>query len=363
MLDLLANWRKSDEEKRQESITAYLDGDLTPKQRRHFEEQLVSDQALRYDVEQQKLLKASLSQIPRLRSPRNFTLDPALYGRPDPAPAARVYPALRAATALASLFFVIAVVAMLLIPGQNGQQSVALGPQADEAISNFAATTVFESEGAAIEEPAEIAPSPDERILELEAAGEAEAVMEAPVEEAIVEEAAEAELQADGDAKTTAEEESAMQEEALAEEMQPGIGQAAPLPEVEELPPADAAGGGGTQTDAAESVPTETFPVETRSFESPEEVLSGTISAELPAEPRAGLDDALQTPPAALRMATAVPQAQELTRPTDDQTDMTGEGTVEGFRTTIPWLSIIVVTLGISVILLLAATLMIRRRF
>jgi len=41
MLDYLANWRKSDEEKRQETITAYLDDALAPKQKRLFEEQTI----------------------------------------------------------------------------------------------------------------------------------------------------------------------------------------------------------------------------------------------------------------------------------------------------------------------------------
>ncbi len=355
MLDFLANWRKSNEEKRQESITAYLDGALTPKQERLFEERLTSDQALRYNVEQQKLLKRNLTQIPRLRSPRNFTLDPALYGRPEPDPAARVYPALRAATALVGLFFVVAVAAILLTTGQSGRQSVALAPQVDEVFSNIAATVIVESEGAAMEAPAELTLSPDERIFELEAAKEAEPVMEAPAEEAIVEEAAEAEIQTDDDAKTMAEEESAMQEEAPAGELTPGLGQAAPLPEAEELPPADAAGGGGIETDAADSVPEGTTPVETRSLAPSEEVPSDAISAELPTEPAAGQDDALPTTQAIPRTATAVGAA-------DDQTNMTGAGAADGFRATIPWLSVIVVILGILVLLLSAATLLIRRR-
>jgi anti-sigma factor RsiW len=377
MLDYLANWRKSDEERRQETITAYLDGALAPKQKRLFEEQLASNQALRHDVEQQRHLKRSLTQIPRLRSPRNFTLDPALYGRPEPDTAGRVYPALRVATALAGIFFVVAVAAILLTPGQSGLQLIAMELQADEAAPNFAAAAVVESEGAAMEAPVEVAPSLDEGTLDLEAVEEAEPVMEAPVEEAIekviVEEAAEAEIQAYGDAKTMAEDESAMQEEAFSEEMQPDLGQAAPVPEAEELPPADAAGGGAglstgeTETDAAESVPAGTAPLETRSVEPSEEALAGTDTAELPAEPAAGQDDALPSPLTLPRAATAVAQAQESVGATDDQTSMTVEGTgdsvrTSGVRATIPWLTVIVLILGLLVILLSAATLLLRRR-
>ncbi len=368
MLDYLANWRKSDEEKRQESITAYLDGALTPKQRRLFEEQLANNQALRHDVEQQKQFKRTLTKIPRLRSPRNFTLDPALFGRPEPDPAGRLYPALRVATALAGLLFVVAVVAILLTPGQSGQQSVAMGPQADEAISNFAATVILESEGAAMEVPTEIAPSPNERTLDLEAVEEAEPVMEAPVEESIIEEAAEAETQADGDAKAMAEEESAVQEEVPAAETTPGLGLAAPLPGAEETQLADAAGGsaspptGETETEAAEIAPAGTTPVDTQTVAPSEEALSATISSELPAEPSAGQDDALPTPLTVPRATTTVAQAQDSVGSTDDQTSITDEATVDGFRTTIPWLTMIVVILGILVLLLSAATLLIRRR-
>jgi hypothetical protein len=372
MLDYLANWRKSDEEKRQETITAYLDGALAPKQKRLFEEQLAKDQALRLDVEQQRHLKRNLTQILRLRSPRNFTLDPALYGRPEPDTVGRVYPALRVATALAGIFFVVAVTAILLTPGQSGLQSIAMELQADEAASNFAAAAVVESEGAAMEAPAEAAPSLDERTLDLEAVEEAEPVLEAPAEEAIeeviVEEAAEAEIQADGDAKAMAEEESAMQDEAPAEELLPDLGQAAPVPRAEELPPADAAGGGDglstgeTETDAAESFPAGTTPLETRSFEPSEEALAGTVSAELPAEPAAGQEDDLPTPLTVPRAATAVAQAQDSVGSTDDQTNTSEEGIGGSVRTTIPWLTVIVLILGILVILLSAATLLIRRR-
>ena len=70
------------EEKRQEALTAYLDGALTPAERKRFERLLASDRALRASLEEQRLIKASLRRLPRMRAPRNFTLDPARYGRP-----------------------------------------------------------------------------------------------------------------------------------------------------------------------------------------------------------------------------------------------------------------------------------------
>ena len=105
MIEFLRNLRKSDEEKTQEALTAYLDGALTPGEQRDFEQRLADDEALQSDVEQQRLIKESLATLSHLRAPRNFTLDPARYGRPQPA--GRLYPALRTATVLAAILFVV----------------------------------------------------------------------------------------------------------------------------------------------------------------------------------------------------------------------------------------------------------------
>lgn len=106
MLDYLRNLRKSDEEKRQERLTAYLDNALTPRQRQQVEQDLAQDQELFAEVEQMRLLQQAMRQLPQRRVKRNFTLDPSLYGRPQREPLVQAYPVLRTATVIAAFLFI-----------------------------------------------------------------------------------------------------------------------------------------------------------------------------------------------------------------------------------------------------------------
>jgi hypothetical protein len=110
MMDLFRNWFKSAAGKRQEQVSAYVDGQLSAQERQRLERELAVDAALRQEVEQQRLIKSRLQQLTRQRAPRNFTLNPSLYGRPQPQPATWLYPTMRTATALAALFFVMAII-------------------------------------------------------------------------------------------------------------------------------------------------------------------------------------------------------------------------------------------------------------
>jgi anti-sigma factor RsiW len=107
MFDFLRNLTKSNEEKAQEKLSAYLDNGLAPQERLAFEEAMGADAALLASVEQQRLIKQNLSALPMMRAPRNFTLDPALYGRPTPQAFFKLYPALRTATALAAVALIL----------------------------------------------------------------------------------------------------------------------------------------------------------------------------------------------------------------------------------------------------------------
>lgn len=117
MLDFWRNWTKSAEEKRQEALNAYLDGSLLPRQQAAFEAELAQDEALRAELAQLRLVRERLRQLPRRSAPRNFTLDPALYGRPQHERLVQAYPVLRAATVLTAFFFVLAVALQSLMPG------------------------------------------------------------------------------------------------------------------------------------------------------------------------------------------------------------------------------------------------------
>ena len=108
MFDWLTDLRKSAEEKRDETITAYIDDALPPGEKSTFEAELAQDSDLRGQVEAERQLKLMLSQLPPVRAPRNFGLDPAVYGREKPTIPLfeSLYPQLRTATAVAAICLV-----------------------------------------------------------------------------------------------------------------------------------------------------------------------------------------------------------------------------------------------------------------
>ncbi len=59
-----------------ELLSAYLDGQLTPKERRHLESRLHLDVELSETLEQLRRTRAVLRNLPKLRAPRNFTIHP-----------------------------------------------------------------------------------------------------------------------------------------------------------------------------------------------------------------------------------------------------------------------------------------------
>ncbi len=194
MFDFLRNLRKSEEEKRQEALSAYLDGALTPAEKTRFEQLLAADEALRASLEEQRLIKASLGRLPRMRAPRNFTLDPARYGRPAPGTAERLYPIMSVATAVVAILFVAALVLDLTPVGGNRG---AAAPRDDlgQSEAEIAEAPVLESEDrqtAVGEVEVEVTRIVEaEEVVEMPA--EEPAAAEMAVEEAPAEMAAEAE--------------------------------------------------------------------------------------------------------------------------------------------------------------------------
>jgi hypothetical protein len=78
-------------------------------ERSRFEALLRQDAELQAGLESQQTVKSLLSQIPRLKAPRNFVLNPAVYGGKAPAPSLieLLYPKMKVATAAVSFMFVI----------------------------------------------------------------------------------------------------------------------------------------------------------------------------------------------------------------------------------------------------------------
>jgi len=204
MLDFLRNLTKSDQEKRQEFISAYLDDSLSLKDKQHFEKLLENDEALRADLEQQRIVKEALTNLPRIRAPRNFVLDPSLYGRPSLQRGLQLYPALRVATVLAMFVFIALISVDVLVPESSAVSDIASAVQMEleeeksaEEIGALAFEVARDGEqsdrSALREEPAAAAPVAEQAVeedIELEAedvAAEDAAVEEAAAEEAVSE--------------------------------------------------------------------------------------------------------------------------------------------------------------------------------
>lgn len=114
MFDWLRDLGKSQEEKRQERLNAYLDNALTAQERQVLEQELTRNEPLRSELEQLRLFKAAVHDLPRVAVPRNFTLTPEMAGLTRRQPSRPYYPALRLATTLTA-FLLVAMLALELV--------------------------------------------------------------------------------------------------------------------------------------------------------------------------------------------------------------------------------------------------------
>jgi|GEM_PF-658421 len=221
--------KKSEHQWVGESLSAYIDGELTPRERTRVEQHLKECPACAEDLRTLRQTVALLRELPVIPAPRSFAVRPQVAKlRPAPAPSAWGYGLLKGATAIAALLFV------LLIGG-------------DLALHTFGGTVVSWAPAAPAPEAA-MAPS-------------YQADMEAAVEEApmLGQEKETAELEATPPenaqdvAATAAAEPSAALEMAVATATPPlGVGGAPPaeIPTAEATPEPPSGGGPveGTET-------------------------------------------------------------------------------------------------------------------
>ncbi len=115
-----------------ETLSAYMDGQLSPGERRKLEERMRARPDLRIALEDMRRMRALLRQAPRRRAPRNFTLTPAMVGEPRKRPFAwtNLFPALSFTSAIAALALVVIVTLQLGYGPQNMPASVAMQPPA-----------------------------------------------------------------------------------------------------------------------------------------------------------------------------------------------------------------------------------------
>ncbi len=95
-----------------ELLSAYLDNELSPRERTQVEARLKASAELRQGLSELRQVRHTLRSQPRLRAPRNFTLTPQMAGvRPGVRPGGLLlppaYPMLRLASVLATIFFVL----------------------------------------------------------------------------------------------------------------------------------------------------------------------------------------------------------------------------------------------------------------
>lgn len=72
-----------------ELLSAYLDNELTPAERAALERRLAAEPGLAAELDALRGVVAQARALPLLKAPRDFRLNPAVYGRPAAQPAAR----------------------------------------------------------------------------------------------------------------------------------------------------------------------------------------------------------------------------------------------------------------------------------
>src|SRR5512143_2685647 len=97
-----------------ETLSAYLDGQLGQSEVAVLEKRLASDPSLRRTLDDLRIARGLLRQVPKHRVPRNFTLSPTMKRIRAPEP--RLVPVLRFASVLAAFLFVAAVAVNSLAP-------------------------------------------------------------------------------------------------------------------------------------------------------------------------------------------------------------------------------------------------------
>lgn len=138
-----------------ELLSAYLDGELSGRDREHLERQLQKDEVLQSRYEELKRTRLMLRSIPQLRAPRNFLLTPGMVGQKGKS--SRAFPVLRFASAFAALLLVLLFLGDLFVipnPGPAPMMSAEIveSVQLEEERAVAEADT-FASQAPAAEEP------------------------------------------------------------------------------------------------------------------------------------------------------------------------------------------------------------------
>jgi hypothetical protein len=106
-----------------QALSDYLDGQLSPKNRLRLEARLKTDASLRLALEELRRTRVILSNAPRLRAPRNFTLTQAMVtARPPRRSHWTPFTLLRLSSATAALLFILVFLGDFLWGGLSAVQ-------------------------------------------------------------------------------------------------------------------------------------------------------------------------------------------------------------------------------------------------
>src|SRR5665648_194959 len=108
--------------KNMNNLSAYLDGQLSAKDRMKFEARLKNEEALQLSLREFRQTKILLRRAGNITIPRNFTLTQEMAAQIKPVRKSRMLPALSISSALAAFLLVFALLFEFL-PGLQGLTS------------------------------------------------------------------------------------------------------------------------------------------------------------------------------------------------------------------------------------------------
>lgn len=123
-------------------LSAYLDGEISRKDRERLEARLLEDEDLRNTFEQLQRTRAVMRGLPSMRAPRNYNITAEMVGRKETI--SRAFPVLRFASVLASVLFVLLFLGDLLVPRSVVMTSLK-AVQVAETIMEIAESPVSEA--------------------------------------------------------------------------------------------------------------------------------------------------------------------------------------------------------------------------
>lgn len=111
-----------------ESLSAYMDGQLSPGEQRRLEERLRAQPELQVALDELQRTRTLLRQAPRRRAPRSFVLTPAMVGEPRRRTSRswNLFPVFGFTSALAALALIAVIVLQLASGAAAPQQTIAM---------------------------------------------------------------------------------------------------------------------------------------------------------------------------------------------------------------------------------------------